>query len=151
VYSGLESGKEGLKEAALQASAAASSGAQSARESASYAGQKIYTGGAVAGQAMKTKLDETGVSDAARRAADSVVTNAKYAGSVVNEKIEANPTLANARKQTTQRMGAAAAYVGSWVGWGSGDAAAANEEQNQEEEKQNGNDSFEESKEESQP
>ena len=100
---------------------------------------------------MKTKLDEAGVSDAARRAADAVVTNAKYAGNVVNEKIEANSTLSSARRQTTQRMGQAAAYVGSWVGWGSGDAAATNEEQNQEEVKQDGNDSFEESKEEAQP
>ena len=77
---------------------AATEGALSAREGAKYAGSKIYAGGAVAGSAVKTKLDETGVSEAAKKAAETVTTNAKYAGSVINEKIEANPTLSSMKR-----------------------------------------------------
>ena len=98
---------------------------------------------------MKSKLDETGVSEAAKKAADSVVTNAKYAGSVVNEKIEANPTLSTMKRTTTQKMGQAAAYMGNLVGWGSSNNVAG--EEKKEESKDEGNDSFEESKEEGEP
>ena len=83
----------------------ATEGAMSAREGAKYAGTKIYEGGAAAGTAVKGKLDETGVSEVAKKAADSVVTNAKYAGSAINEKIEANETLSSMRRSTTQKMG----------------------------------------------
>ena len=95
---GSEMTKSGVSESAAIAKATVTSGAQSAREGAKYAGEKIYAGGAIAGTAVKNKLDETGVSAAAKTAADTVVTNAKYAGSVVNEKIEANPTLSNMKK-----------------------------------------------------
>ena len=95
---GTEMTKSGVSESAAIAKETVKSGAQSAREGAKYAGEKIYAGGAIAGSAVKNKLDETGVSAAAKTAADTVVTNAKYAGSVVNEKIEANPTLSNLKK-----------------------------------------------------
>jgi len=119
---------------------AVSSGAQSAKDGAKYAGGKIYAGSAAAGSAVKSKLDETGVSEAAKKAAISVATNAKYAGTVVNQKIEANPTLSNMKRQTTQKMGLAAAYVGNLVGWGRSNAAAGeeNKEENKEEGKEEG-------------
>ena len=99
--------------------------------------------------AVKSKLDETGVSDAALKAKNAVVSNAKYAGGAINEKIEANPTLSNLKRQSTAKMGAAAAYVGSWVAWGAGNA---NAEEAKDDGKDAGNDdSFEESKEEEQP
>jgi len=84
---------------------AVTEGALSAREGAKYAGSKIYAGGAVAGSAVKSKLDETGVSEAAKNAAEKVKSNASYAGSVINDKIEANETLSSMRRSTTQRMG----------------------------------------------
>ena len=62
------------------------------------AGSKIYAGGAVAGAAVKSKLDESGATDVAKKVGTSIVTNASYAGGVVNEKIEANPTLANMKR-----------------------------------------------------
>ena len=120
-----ETAMTGLTETASATKAAVTSGAHSAREGAKYAGSQIYAGGAAAGSAVKNKLDETGVSEVAKNAANSVVTNAKYAGSVVNEKIEANPTLSNMKRQTTQKMGQAAAYMGNLVGWGSSKNVAA--------------------------
>ena len=123
--------------------------AESARESAKFAGEKIYAGGAAAGSAVKSKLDETGVSEAAKKAADTVTSNVKYAGSVVSEKIEANPTLSSMKRSTTQKMGQAAAYMGSLVGWGGSNAGTG--EESKEETKDEGNDSFEESKEEGEP
>ena len=50
----------------------------------------------VAKQAASSAVE--GVTDVAKQAANTVVTNAKYAGSVVNEKIEANPTLSNMKR-----------------------------------------------------
>ena len=138
-----------IKEGTIAATKVASSGANSARDGAKYAGQQIYAGGAVAGAAVRAKLDETGVSDAAARGYASVVSNAKYAGSAVNEKIEANPTLAGLKRQTTAKMGAAAAFMGSLVGWGSG--GGTGEEEKKQEANDDGDDSFEESKEEGEP
>ena len=48
----------------------------------------------------------------------AVVTNVKYAGGAINEKIEANPTLSNAKARTSQVLGGAASYMSGLV-WGS--------------------------------
>jgi len=92
-------------------------GASSARAGAAVVGAKVYAGGAVAGTAVKSKLDETGVSDVAKKGYDSVVTNAKYAGGIVNEKIDANPTLARAKTSTAAGLAAAGSYMSSMI-WG---------------------------------
>ena len=75
----------------------------------------------------------------------AISTGAKSGVGYVNEKIEANPTLANAKTATAQKIGAATTYLSGLV-WGKPEA-----EQNEEEKKEEviGNDdSFEESKEE---
>ena len=79
---------------------------------AGVAKEKTAAGAAV----VKEKLDEAGVSDVALKAKESVVENVTWAGGIVNEKIEANPTLSNAKKATGEKLGQAAAYAGSWIG-----------------------------------
>jgi len=66
-------------------------------ETAGQAGQKVYEGAAIAGSVVKGKLDETGVTDVAVKAKTTVVENAKWAGTAVNEQIDANPVLSSAK------------------------------------------------------
>ena len=101
---------------------------QAANTVVTNAGSAVEGVSEVAKQAANTVVTNAGsavegVSEVAKQAANTVVTNAMYAGSVVNSKIDENPTLSNMKRQTTQKMGEAAAYVGYLVGWNS-----ANEE-----------------------
>ena len=116
VGQGVEVVKGGVTGMAISAGEAAQSGALSAREKAAPVGAVVYENAsygagvakekAVAGAAVvKEKLDEAGVSDVALKAKESVVENVTWAGGIVNEKIEANPTLSNAKKATGEKLG----------------------------------------------
>jgi len=116
VGSGVEVAKGGVAGIAVSAKEFAQSGALSARETVAPVGDVVYenvSAGAgfarrksVAGASVvKEKLDEAGVSDAAWKAKESVVENVSWAGGKVNEKIEANPTLSNAKKATGEKLG----------------------------------------------
>ena len=89
----------------------------------------IYEVGCDAGNTVKTKLDESGITEKAKmaggyvyatgEAAATTVIGAGQSGvSAINAKIEENPTLANMKKQAADGANQAATYMSSLFGWG---------------------------------
>jgi hypothetical protein len=77
-----------------------------------------------AGSNLKEKISEAHVGDKVMSAAGKIkdgglflggylATKAKAAGSAINEKIESNPKLSNAKDVTKEKVGQAASYVSS--------------------------------------
>ena len=87
---------------------------------------QIYEGGLKA----KEKLDESNAGEITMSAADSfcrgalwagdkVIIGAMTAGSAVNGQIDANPTLSDAKRKTTQKIGQAATFLSGLICWDS--------------------------------
>lgn len=100
---------------------------------------------------MKSKLDETGITDTAKVAGSYVYSTGEAAASsvykagasgfsAVNAKIDENETLANMKQQAAQGANKAASYMSSLFSWGASAAAGAQAAQQPEEVKVMGND-----------
>ena len=109
-------------------------GLDQAAEKTQMAAGAIYDVGCDAGSAVKSRLDETGITDKAKaaggyvystgEAAATTVIGAGYAGmTAVNAKIDESTTLANMKKQAAEGANQAATYMSSLFGWGTGAAA----------------------------
>ena len=98
---------------------------------ASWVGEKTVEGSVAAYQ----KFEEVGGTEVVATAASATAAGALYvgeqavwAGNAVNESIDANPTLANMKRQTTQTVSDAASWVSGYLWGGGGEEAAEAEE-----------------------
>ena len=67
-------------------------------------------------------MDDSGVTEAAQKAGASIKNGAKMGYSKLNESIDSNPTLANAKQKTISGFTEAGSYMtktfGGYFGWG---------------------------------
>ena len=100
----------------------ASEVAETAKFVGSKVGMTVYEGSLTA----KQKFDEAGGQEVAKQTADAAcdgamwvgdkaLTGAKFVGNTVNDKIEANPTLSNIKRQGSLKIGEAASFMSSLV------------------------------------